>query len=93
MKKIVRLTESDLMNIVKRVINEKHAQFAFADIVKDELVRYLENTIYGKVNKAEERANQLIDIHKNFIEKVQDKMSADEIAKRLFKYEKNNLKR
>lgn len=93
MKKIVRLTESDLMNIVQKVINEKHVEFAFVDIVKDNLVRYLENTIYGKVNKAEERANQLIDIHKNFIEKVQDKMSADEISKRIYMYEKNNLKR
>lgn len=49
--------------------------------------------MYAKVGKTEERAKELMDIHKKFIDNVRDKMSADEIAKRLFDYEKNNLKR
>lgn len=93
MKKVIKLTESDLVRIVKRLINEETYHFAFEDIIKDELVRYLENTVYGKTKKTQERAEQLIDIHKPFIDKMKDVMSADEIAQRIFQYEKNNLRR
>lgn len=60
--------------------------------IKYELKRYLEGTVYNKVGKTDERATELMDIHKKFIDNVRNKMSADEIAKRLFEYEKNNLK-
>ena len=73
--------------------NENTSKIAFDDEIKYELKRYLERTIYGKVSKTDERATQLMSIHRKFIENIRNKMSADEIAKRLFDYEKNNLKR
>lgn len=78
---------------LKEFLNESDQKFAFDEDIKSELKRYLEETIYGKVGETDERASKLIDIHKKFIDNVRNKMSADEIAKRLFEYEKNNLKR
>jgi hypothetical protein len=72
-------------------LNKDEEKFAFDDLIKYELKRYLEGTILGKLGKTDERATQLMDIHKNFIRVVKNKMSAEEIAKRLFMYEKNNL--
>jgi hypothetical protein len=67
-------------------------KFAFDDAIKYELKRYLQGTVYAKVDKTDERAIELMNIHKKFIDNVKNKMSADEIAKRLFEYEKNNLR-
>jgi hypothetical protein len=78
---------------IEKDVNENTSKIAFDEEIKYELKRYLEETIYGKVSKTDERSNELIDIHRKFIDNVKDKMSAKEIAKRLFDYEKNNLKR
>jgi len=78
---------------IEKNVNENISKIAFDDEIKYELKRYLEGTIYGKVSKTDERATELMDIHRKFIDNVRNKMSADEIAKRLFDYEKNNLKR
>tara|TARA_R110000868_G_scaffold130029_2_gene339533 strand:+ start:4104 stop:4382 length:279 start_codon:yes stop_codon:yes gene_type:complete len=83
----------DKVKNFKQFVNESEQKFAFDDDIKYELKRYLEGTVYAKVGKTDERATELMDIHKKFIDNVRDKMSADEIAKRLFDYEKNNLKR
>ncbi|MFA5075783.1 MAG: hypothetical protein WC436_06825 [Candidatus Babeliales bacterium] len=40
-----------------------------------------------------ERVDELLKLHSKFIDNVRDKMSAGEIAKRLFEYEKNILSR
>ena len=83
----------DKVKNFKQFVNENEQKFAFDDVIKYELKRYLEGTVYAKVGKTDERATELMDIHKKFIDNVRNKMSADEIAKRLFDYEKNNLKR
>jgi hypothetical protein len=83
----------DKVKNFKQFVNENEQKFAFDDDIKYELKRYLEGTVYAKVGKTDERATELMDIHKKFIDNVRNKMSADEIAKRLFDYEKNNLKR
>jgi hypothetical protein len=87
----IRRKEPDLY--IEKSLNENTTKIAFDDEIKYELKRYLEGTIYGKVSKTDERATELMDIHRKFIDNVRDKMSADEISKRLFDYEKNNLKR
>jgi hypothetical protein len=66
---------------------------AFDEEIKCELKRYLENTVWLKVGKTDERAILLIELHKKFIDIVRNKMSSQEIAKRLFIYEKNMLDR
>lgn len=72
-------------------INEND-KFAFDDEIKYELKRYLKNTIWDKVGTIDKRVDELIEIHNKFIDNVRDKMSANEIAERLFKYEKNIIK-
>jgi len=64
-------------------------RLAFDDEIKYELKRYLEETIHGKVGQTEERAKQLMNIHKKFIDNAKNKMSADEIAKKIYQYEIN----
>ncbi|MFW6242979.1 MAG: hypothetical protein ACOC2W_02375 [bacterium] len=75
---------------VNEALNQK---IAFYGEIKFELKRYLEKTVWGKVGGVDKRADQLMDIHKKFIEIAMDKLSADEIAKKLFEYEKNILNR
>jgi hypothetical protein len=87
----IRRKEPDLY--IEKNINEASLKIAIDEEIKYQLKRYLEGTVYGKVSKTDERATQLINIHRKFIDNVRDKMSSDEIAKRLFTYEKNNLKR
>ena len=53
--------------------------------------RHLENTIWNNVNRISERADELIELHSKFIRNVKNKMNANEIAERLFEYEKNML--
>lgn len=83
----IRKVEPDLY--IENSITESTSKIAFDDEIKFELKRYLEGTIFGKMGQTEERASQLIDLHKNFIEKARNKMSADEIAKKLYEYQKN----
>jgi len=71
---------------------ENVLKIAFDEEIKHELKQYLKNTIWNKVDNIDNRADQLISLHSKFINNVRDKMSADEIAKRLFEYEKNILK-
>lgn len=43
MKKVVRLTESDLVRIVKKVINEDDGAFSFGDKIKSKLGTFRKN--------------------------------------------------
>lgn len=84
------------INRFKEFTNEQletSTSFAFDDEIKIELKRYLKDTIWNKVDQIEQRAEKLIDLHMKFIDNVRNKMSANEIAEKLFEYEKNNLKR
>jgi hypothetical protein len=87
----IRRKEPDLY--IEKRVNENTGKLAFDDEIKFELKRYLQNTIWSKVGGIDERADKLIELHSKFINNVRDKMSADEIAKRLFEYEKNILSR
>jgi hypothetical protein len=53
------------------------------------LSKYLQNTNLVKTGGVSERVDQLLRIHHKFIDNVRNKMSVNEIAKRLFTYEKN----
>jgi hypothetical protein len=59
-------------------------KLAFDEEIRYELKRYLINEI-----NPNERVEQLMNIHKNFIDNVKDKLSANEIAKKLYLYNKN----
>jgi hypothetical protein len=50
MKKIVKLTESDLTNIVKRVIKENSTKDALIDMIKDEGWGYASELVGGYKN-------------------------------------------
>lgn len=77
-----------------KIREECTLKLAFDDEIKYELERYLDRTLYGKVSRTNERAIQLMCIHRKFIDNIKEQKSADEIAKILFDYEKNlnNLK-
>jgi hypothetical protein len=87
----IRKKEPDLY--IEKSVNENIGKIAFDDEIKYELKRYLQNTIWSKVGGIEDRIDKLMELHSKFINNVRDKMSADEIAKRLFEYEKNILNR
>lgn len=82
----------DRIRGIEEKLNE-NTSFAFDDEIKYELQRYLKNTIHGKTNQTEERAIALMRTQKPFIEAFRNKMSANEIAQRLYKSELDNLKR
>lgn len=75
-----------------KCINE-NTKIAFDDEIKFELKKYLQNTVWDKVGGIDERVDKLIELHSKFINNVKNNMSADEIAKRLFEYEKSSLNR
>lgn len=75
------------------IISEGANKFAFDEEIRHELRRYLQDTVWNKVGGVNERADELLKLHSKFIDNVRDKMSAGEIAKRLFEYEKNILSR
>jgi len=87
----IKRKEPDLY--IEKSVNENTGKIAFDDEIKYELKRYLQNTIWSKVGGIEDRVDKLMELHSKFINNVRDKMSADEIAKRLFEYEKNILNR
>jgi hypothetical protein len=78
---------------IEKDINENTSKIAFDDEIKYELKRYLQNTVWNKVGGIDDRVGELMGLHNKFINNVRDKMSANEIAKRLFEYEKNILNR
>lgn len=87
----IRRKEPDLY--IEKGVNQNTIKLAFDDEIKFELKRYLQNTIWNKVGGIDERVDKLVELHSKFINNVRDKMGADEIAKRLFEYEKNILDR
>jgi hypothetical protein len=87
----IRRKETDLY--IEKNVNENTGKFAFDDEIKFELKRYLQNTIWSKVGGVDERVDKLLELHSKFINNVRNKMSAEEIAKSLFEYEKNILDR
>ena len=75
-------------------INESTStKIAFYSEILYELKRFLDGSIWAKVGGVDKRAEELMNIHKKFIEIAMDKLSAEEIAERLYKYEKTMLER
>jgi hypothetical protein len=77
---------------IQKELNESQTHLAFNDEIKTKLSELLQKTVWKKVDKIEDRVDELMYIHRNYIKLAKDKLSADEIAKSLFEYEKNNLK-
>lgn len=64
----------------------------FRELILSELERYLQNTVWAKVQKIKERAKELVKIHDTFINLVEGKLSAEDVAFRLFEYERSILR-
>lgn len=64
-------------------------RLAFYNEIKQTLNKLLYNTDYWRIPTSEYRANQLMDIHKVFLQNTMNKLSAEEIALSLFKYDEN----
>lgn len=57
--------------------------------IKDALHILYKNSVYATVNKVDDRIEQLFKIHATWLDKAKKYFSADDIAKKLYTYEKN----
>jgi hypothetical protein len=73
----------------KDSISNTPTNLSFDEEIKRDLRKLYSGSIYDKVGKIDVRIDQLIDIHKTWLDKVRNTYSASEIADKLFKYEKN----
>lgn len=64
-------------------------KLAFDDDIKDELRKLYKNTSFEKTNLVEDRIKDLIGLHSKWLDMSRDKYSAEDIAKKLFKYDKD----
>lgn len=55
--------------------------------IKWELKARLARTVYAKTNKTDERATELMNIHRKFIDNVRNVMGPNQIADWLYRYE------
>lgn len=60
----------------------------FIDNVRAELANRLSPTVWGKVNRVDERVQCLMDIHSTYIKIAMDHYSPVQVAGNLFEYEK-----
>jgi len=88
-----KTTIAKIMGNSSKSKNDDNSKIAFDDEIEYELKRYLENTIWSKVGQIEKRTKELINLHRKFIDLVKNKISANEIARKLYEYEKNILNR
>lgn len=61
----------------------------FDEEIKNYLKKLYSGTTYDKTGKIDDRIEQLFDIHKNWLDIAKRTYSSEEIANKLFKYEKN----
>ena len=61
----------------------------FEEEIKRELRKLYSGSIYDKVGKIDDRIDQLFNIHNKWLNTAKKTYSAEEIADKLFKYEKN----
>lgn len=69
--------------------NENENKIPFDDDIKMELRKLYKNTIIDKANMIEERIDQLMNLHLKWLNIAKQHYSAEDIAKKLFKYDKD----
>ena len=69
--------------------NTDNLTLSFDDDIKNELKNLLSNTKFGKYGILDQRVVQLMNIHAKWLEMAKKKYSAEEIAEKLFTYQKN----
>lgn len=80
----------DKIKILNQSINE--TTIAFDDDIIKLLQDLLENVPFPYKGDTLERATQLVNLHKKFIDFNRSVLSAEDIANRLFKYDQDILK-
>lgn len=68
-------------------VNEEFVPF-YGDI-QNELKKLLQNTVWKEVDAVDTRVEQLLSMHRKFIDFAMDRLTAEEIAQKLYKYDKN----
>lgn len=69
--------------------NESENKIPFDDDIKMELRKLYKNTIIDKTNMMEERIEQLLNLHSKWLNIAKHHYSAEVIAEKLFKYDKD----
>lgn len=68
---------------------EEITQGTTREEVKEELIKRMKDTVYNKVGSLDDRIEQLLKIHKTWLDRVIKTNSIEEIVNSIVKYEKN----
>lgn len=72
--------------------NYTESKLAFDETIKSDLrALYVDNSIFRGID-IDKRVNQLISLHKAWLDIVRDKYSSEEIASKLYQYDLNLVK-
>jgi hypothetical protein len=94
LNKIVKSLDSVVDNIEDKTelmdsINEDVSKIPFDDDIKISLKKLYKGSVYDKTGRVDDRIDTLLNIHKTWLNVAKKLYSADEIADKLFKSEKN----
>ena len=78
------------METYREFNNENQKSIAFDEEIKYELRNVYRNTSYAKAGILDQRIEQLLSIHKVWVEKAKSIYSSKEIAEKLFKSENHD---
>ena len=71
-----------------KLIDEK-TEGTTREEVKEELIKRMKDSVYNKVGSLDDRIEQLLKIHKTWLDRVIKTNSIEEIVNSIVKYEKN----
>jgi hypothetical protein len=83
-----KYSEDEILNTILGS-NNLTTKLPFDEEIKRELRKLYSGSIYDKIGKIDDRIDQLFNIHNKWLDMAKKRYSANEIADKLFKYEKN----
>jgi|694.fasta_scaffold31353_11 hypothetical protein len=83
-----KYSEDEILNTILGS-NNLTTKLPFDEEIKRELRKLYSGSIYDKIGKIDDRIDQLFNIHNKWLDMAKKRYSANEIADKLFKYEKS----
>ncbi|MFA5207139.1 MAG: hypothetical protein WC428_00415 [Candidatus Paceibacterota bacterium] len=89
-RKIIKIVEPHFEKAFKEPIDEEvNSTIPFDNSIKDELKKIFSGSNYDKAGILDQRIEQLLDMHGKWLEMAKKQYGAEEIAQKLFAYDKN----